>query len=72
MLANARIHRVRIRFLIYGASFPSPNARETEYFWLCEPCSGGNDSASDPRGNGGDESGLADALCNALMSHSTQ
>jgi hypothetical protein len=41
MLANARIHRVRIRFLIYGASFPSPNARETEYFWLCEPCSGG-------------------------------
>ena len=19
--------------------FPSPNSRETEYFWLCEPCS---------------------------------
>ncbi|MGO9675939.1 MAG: DNA methyltransferase [Candidatus Sulfotelmatobacter sp.] len=22
-------------------AYPSPNARETEYFWLCEPCSAG-------------------------------
>jgi len=35
-LADGRLFRLETE-----ARFPSPNSRETEYFWLCEPCSAG-------------------------------
>jgi hypothetical protein len=33
-LADGRLFRLETE-----PAFPSSNARETEYFWLCEPCS---------------------------------
>jgi len=43
--------------------YPAPNARETEYFWLCEPCSAGNTLRLTRDGTVA-TIGLADALCN--------
>jgi hypothetical protein len=65
-LADGRLFRLETE-----ARYPSPNARETEYFWLCEPCSAGMTLRLTRDGTAATV-GLADALCNALMSHSTQ
>jgi hypothetical protein len=35
-LADGRLFRLETE-----PPFPSPNSRETEYFWLCEACSAG-------------------------------
>jgi len=43
--------------------FPSPNSRETEYFWLCEACSAGTTLRLTLDGRVL-ATGLANALCN--------
>ena len=57
-LTDGRLFRVETE-----ARYPSPNARETEYFWLCEPCSAGMTLRLTRDGMVA-TIGLADALCN--------
>jgi hypothetical protein len=57
-LADGRLFRLETE-----TRYPSPNARETEYFWLCEPCSAGKTLRLTRNGTVA-TIGLADALCN--------
>jgi hypothetical protein len=57
-LADGRLFRLETE-----PAFPSPNAKETEYFWLCGPCSAGM-TVRLTRGGTVATIGLADALCN--------
>ena len=56
-LANGRLFRLETE-----PPFPSSNARETEYFWLCEPCSAGM-TLRLVRDGAVAAIGLADTLC---------
>jgi hypothetical protein len=57
-LADGRLFRLETE-----PRFPSPNSREREYFWLCEPCSAGMTLRLTLDGRVV-AAGLADALCN--------
>ena len=57
-LAEGRLFRLETE-----TRFPSPNVRDTEYFWLCEPCSAGTTIRLAEDGTVV-TIGLADALCN--------
>ena len=56
-LADGRLFRLETE-----QRFLSPNSRETEYFWLCEPCSAGATLRLTLDGQVL-AIGLADALC---------
>ena len=57
-LADGRLFRLETE-----QRFLSSNSRETEYFWLCEPCSAGATLRLTLDGRVV-ATGLADALCN--------
>jgi hypothetical protein len=57
-LADGRLFRLET-----DPPFPSSNTRETEYFWLCGPCSAGTTLRLTQDGKVV-ATGLADALCN--------
>lgn len=57
-LADGRLYRLETE-----THFPSPNATDTEYFWLCSPCAGGMTLRLTRDGTVA-TIGLANALCN--------